>query len=104
MLRPISRAIDDWHRARLAVKPPALEAQMNVLEEFAGFALPPDVRAYVRLANGMDSVQRDDCGVSCWSIERILAEGPDARSPGEGCRGHAFIYADVLIYSWFVWI
>lgn len=101
-MEAIDAVLRKW-RDEVRLNPPATEADLARLEHALGRTLPPDVRHYFSIANGMeDGEAADESLTNFWSIEKMTQDpwrpsGTDALGP---YRDLAF--ADVLINSWFI--
>ena len=87
----------------MPLNPPANAREVARLVRALGTPLPPDVRHFFSIANGMeDYAHAGESIESFWSIRRILSDPvrPSAVDARGSFRDRAF--ADVMICSWFV--
>ncbi|MDX2169612.1 MAG: SMI1/KNR4 family protein [Deltaproteobacteria bacterium] len=90
------RLVDFWRRFNLTDRPPASEPALDRLAAMYDAALPDAMRAYLRLADGMDAdggEMNEDRMIRFWPVAEI---GP-ARH--EGALRACFEFADYLLDS-----
>jgi hypothetical protein len=91
-----TRLVESWKALCLTDRPPATEAALERFATMYGASLPSTMRAYLRLADGMDADGRemqDDRMIRFWPIAEI---GPAAR---DGELQACFEFADYLLDS-----
>jgi hypothetical protein len=104
-MTPTEAVLRRWRAAGVQVNPGASEAQLAQLEAFIGVMLPPDVREYFMLMNGMPNGATTDEGlVGFWPIERIVTEPQLNAGADELGAFRDIAFADGYLDAWFLWL
>ena len=69
-----TKIINNWHKERVSLNPPAVIDQIIDCEKVLDFAFPDDFKNFYSICNGFHDWVMDSKFLSLWPIEKIIEE------------------------------
>jgi hypothetical protein len=100
--RSASKLVEFWRESGVEVNPGALESAIHHLEHRLRVQLPPPLRAYLAIADGMPEGSTDANMIRFWSAAEIvpLADGaPEMLGDAASEHSGALLFADYSLWA-----